>query len=100
MQVDLGGQRTVGGIREALLFPGCADFQPLYYLNGLADAIVNKYGGRIFEHSQVMQTKGKQVSCGLPVSFLNMASNMFLMAPCNCSPAFAPLPRINDVPSV
>ncbi|EIE23568.1 DAO-domain-containing protein [Coccomyxa subellipsoidea C-169] len=61
-KVDLGGQHTVGGIREALLFPDCADFQPLHYLNGLADAIVNKYGGRIFEHSQVMQTKGNKVT--------------------------------------
>lgn len=51
----------MGGIREALLFPNCADFQPLLYLNGLADAIVNKYGGQIFEHSQVIKTEGRTV---------------------------------------
>lgn len=61
MQVDLGGVSGAGGIHEALMFPGCADFQPLYYCNGLADAIVNKYGGQIFEHSQVTKTQGKQV---------------------------------------
>lgn len=60
-QVDLGGKSVAGGIREALMFPGCADFQPLQYINGLADAIVEKYGGKIFEHSQVLKTTGKKV---------------------------------------
>ena len=58
--MDLGGGPEVGKIREALVFPGCADFQPLLYLNGLAQAITAKHGGRIFEHSRVMQTQGKK----------------------------------------
>ena len=57
--MDLGGGPEVGKIGEALVFPGCADFQPLLYLNGLAEAVV-KYGGKIYEHSRVMQTKGKK----------------------------------------
>ena len=60
--MDLGGLSVAGGIHEALLFPGCADVQPLQYINGLADAIVTKYGGQIFEHSQVLKTSGKKVS--------------------------------------
>ena len=59
--MDLGGDPSAGRIHEALEFPGCADFQPLYYLNGLADAIVHKYDGRIFEDSQVMKTDGPKV---------------------------------------
>ena len=59
-QVDLGGGPEVGGISEALVFPGCADFHPLLFLNGLAEAVV-KHGGKIYEHSRVMQTKGKKV---------------------------------------
>jgi glycine/D-amino acid oxidase-like deaminating enzyme len=61
-QVDLEGLSAAGGIHEALLFPGCADFQPLLYINGLAHAIVNKYGGRIFERSQVTKTQGRKVT--------------------------------------
>lgn len=61
-QVNLGGDPSAGRIHKALEFPGCADFQPLYYLDGLADAIVNKYGGRIFEDSQVMKTDSPKVT--------------------------------------
>ena len=45
----------MGGIKEALVFPGCADFQPLAYVQGLAKA-VEKLGGRIFENTRVMNT--------------------------------------------
>ncbi len=45
----------MGGIKEALLFPDCADLQPLAYVQGLAKA-VEKLGGRIFENTRVMNT--------------------------------------------
>jgi len=51
---DLGGGAEVGGIREALLFPDCAEFNPLKYLNGLATAITDTYGGRIYEGTAVV----------------------------------------------
>ena len=55
LQVALDGSPAVGGIKEALMFPGCADFQPLAYVQGLAKA-VEKLGGRIFENTRVMNT--------------------------------------------
>ena len=51
---DLGGGAEVGGIREALLFPDCAEFNPLKYLRGLATAITVRYGGRIYEGTAVV----------------------------------------------
>lgn len=55
MQVSLDGSPAVGGIKEALMFPGCADFQPLQYIQGLAEAF-KKAGGRIYEDTRVMNT--------------------------------------------
>ena len=55
LQVALDGSPAVGGIREALMFPGCADLQPLAYVQGLAKA-VEKAGGRIYENTRVMNT--------------------------------------------
>ena len=55
MQVALDGSPAVGGIKEALLFPDCADLQPLAYVQGLAKA-VEKAGGRIYENTRVMNT--------------------------------------------
>lgn len=46
----------MGGIKEALKFPGCADFHPLDYVKGLAKA-VEKHGGRIYESTHVMSTE-------------------------------------------
>ncbi|CAL5220892.1 g2983 [Coccomyxa viridis] len=54
-KVALDGSPAVGGIKEALLFPDCADLQPLAYVQGLAKA-VEKLGGRIFENTRVMNT--------------------------------------------
>lgn len=55
MQVQLDGSAAVGGIKEALMFPGCGDFQPLDYVQGLAKAF-EKHGGRIYENTRVMNT--------------------------------------------
>ena len=52
---------AAGGIGQALLFPGCANLQPLHYVNGLARAITQKYNGRIFENSRVTKMNGKHV---------------------------------------
>ena len=60
-QVDLGRDPAAGGIGQALLFPGCANIQPLQYINALAQAIVGKYGVRIFENSRVTKMNGKHV---------------------------------------
>lgn len=51
----------MGGITDALEFPGCADFQPLDYLDGLAAAFKRR-GGRIYENTQIMKNEGDQVS--------------------------------------
>jgi len=59
-QVDLGGSAEAGRITEALLFPGCANFNALQYLNGLAD-VVTKQGGQIFEQSRVVKISGGKV---------------------------------------
>ena len=61
MQVSLDGSPAVGGIKEALRFPGCGQFQPLAYLQGLAKAI-EKHGGRIHENTRVMSTEKTEVS--------------------------------------
>lgn len=55
MQVSLDGSPAVGGIKEAILFPGCANFQPLQYIQGLAEAF-KKAGGRIYEDTRVLST--------------------------------------------
>ncbi|KAK9805134.1 hypothetical protein WJX72_001432 [[Myrmecia] bisecta] len=60
-KVDLGGGPDVGGIRSAVKFAGSADFQPMQYVNGLAEA-VTKMGGRIYENSRVMKTSGSEVT--------------------------------------
>ena len=60
MQVSLDGSPGVGGIKEALKFPGCGQFQPLAYLQGLAKA-VEKHGGRIHENTRVMSTEKTEV---------------------------------------
>ena len=82
-QVDLGGDPSAGRIHEALQFPGCADFQPLYYLNGLADAIVHNYDGRIFENSQVMKTEGPKV---MRASHACLVSCMYVLQEHSCLP--------------
>ena len=60
MKVSLDGSPGVGGIKEALKFPGCGQFQPLTYLQGLAKA-VEKHGGRIHENTRVMSTEKTEV---------------------------------------
>lgn len=56
--VNLEGDPRNGSLKEALIFPRCADFHPLKYINGLAEAIVNKYGGKIFEGTNVDKILG------------------------------------------
>lgn len=53
MQVTLGGGPDVGGAQTAIKFPGTAVLHPLRYIQGLANAITSKYGGRIYEQSRV-----------------------------------------------
>ncbi len=36
--VDLGANRKAGGIKRAIMFPGCADFNPIKFQEGLAGA--------------------------------------------------------------
>ncbi|GBG82654.1 hypothetical protein CBR_g35020 [Chara braunii] len=59
--VDLGQQPEVGQIGTCLKFPGCADFHPLRYLDGLAEAFV-AHGGRLYEKSRVWKQKGNAVT--------------------------------------
>ncbi|XP_024538060.1 uncharacterized protein LOC112348921 [Selaginella moellendorffii] len=55
--VDLGGDPSVGKIHKALRFPDAAEFHPLMYINGLAEAFVRR-GGKIYEISRVMEIDG------------------------------------------
>lgn len=63
--MNLEGESGAGGISQALLFPGCAEMNPIEYINGLAKAFTEKYGGKIYEQSRVTKIEGKKVS---PVS--------------------------------
>lgn len=58
--VDLGGSSEVGGIRTALQFDRCANFDPLKYVQGLAQA-VSKAGGSVYEMSSVTPPDGRTV---------------------------------------
>ncbi|KAK9867958.1 hypothetical protein WJX84_004620 [Apatococcus fuscideae] len=59
-RVDLGGDVEFGGIRSALKFPRCANFDPIKYSKGLAEAIA-KRGGQIYESSRVKSSDGGKV---------------------------------------
>lgn len=56
-----GGDSGVGGIRTAIKFPRCANFDPLKYTQGLAEAI-SKKGGAIFETTRVKNGEGSKVT--------------------------------------
>lgn len=58
--VDLGGGPEVGGIRDALLFPGCVELDPIRFCDALADCIT-KSGGRIHEMTRVKNAVGDHV---------------------------------------
>jgi len=60
----------------ALRFPGQASFHPLKFLVGLADVIVNKYGGEIFCDSHVEGVEG-----GTPCN-VKVAGGVQLTASC------------------
>ncbi|KAK9832029.1 hypothetical protein WJX84_000304 [Apatococcus fuscideae] len=59
--VDLGGGQDVGGIRRAVQFPRCANFDPIRYCEGLAKAI-SKRGGAVYETSRVKKAEGQTVT--------------------------------------
>ena len=80
MQVQLDGSAAVGGIKEALMFPGCGDFQPLDYIQGLAKAF-EKHGGRIYENTRVMNTDKTYVRA-LPLSRSDSAQRLQYLLPC------------------
>lgn len=44
--IDLKGDRRHGGYFSAIRWPASAEIQPLMYINGLADAIV-EHGGHV-----------------------------------------------------
>lgn len=50
----------MGGIRTALQFDRCANFDPLKYVQGLAQA-VSKAGGSVYEMSSVTPPDGRTV---------------------------------------
>ena len=64
-QVNLEGDPAAAGISQALLFPGCAEMNPIEYVNGLAKAFTEKYGGKIYEQSRVTKIEGKKVRTSL-----------------------------------
>lgn len=80
--VDLGGGPEVGGIRECLAFKNSAEFHPLMYLEGLAEA-VQRHGGKIYEGTKAWKAEadrvetvdGRTIRCDAHV----MATN----SPCN-----------------
>ncbi|GJP53267.1 hypothetical protein CLOM_g12439 [Closterium sp. NIES-68] len=52
--VDVQGDPALGSLSSALRFPNAADFHPLKYLQGLAEA-VTAMGGRIHENTRVIR---------------------------------------------
>ena len=79
---DLGGSDAVGRIKEALAFPRNADFHPMMYLEGMADAVL-RHGGRIFEGAKawtvvsdrVETEQGRTVWCDAIVLATNSPIN-------------------------
>lgn len=53
--VDLGGTPEVGGINNALLFPRCADFNPVKYIDGLVESFA-RHGGGVYENTAARST--------------------------------------------
>ncbi|GAB4819568.1 hypothetical protein N2152v2_006614 [Parachlorella kessleri] len=60
-QVQLSGGPEVGGYSVAIRYPNNADFHPMMYIEGLADAVV-RHGGRIYENTKYWTTEGDQVA--------------------------------------
>ncbi|CAN5975373.1 unnamed protein product [Sphagnum jensenii] len=58
---ELGNDPASGKIGTAIQFANAAEFHPLLYINGLADAIVKK-GGKIYEETRVMKCEGTKVT--------------------------------------
>jgi len=56
----LGGGSDVGGFQQCLQFSGSAVLNPVQYLNGLAEAFVEK-GGQIYEQTRVRKPDTNQV---------------------------------------
>ncbi|GJP37973.1 hypothetical protein CLOM_g22417 [Closterium sp. NIES-68] len=61
--VDRKGDPFYGSMGRALCFPSSAEFHPLMYLNGLADAFV-RLGGRIFEQTIAFREHGSVTGSG------------------------------------
>ncbi|CAI5506739.1 unnamed protein product [Closterium sp. Naga37s-1] len=60
---DLQGDPSLGSVHNAICFPSTAEFHPLIYLNGLADAFVRQ-GGRIFEQTVAFREEGSVTGAG------------------------------------
>lgn len=62
---DFGGKDEAGKLGGCLEFPGGAQFHPLKYVRGLAEAFVRR-GGRLYEQTQFVNQSldGKTVSTG------------------------------------
>ncbi len=56
----MGGGSDVGGFQQCLQFSGSAVLNPVQYLNGLAEAFVEK-GGQIYEQTRVRKPDTNQV---------------------------------------
>ncbi|KAL4423050.1 hypothetical protein ABPG77_002084 [Micractinium sp. CCAP 211/92] len=79
--VDLGGGPEVGGIRECLVFKDNAEFHPLMYLEGLAEAVV-RHGGKIYEGTKSWKA-GKSERPAQPLLMRCDAHVMATNSPCN-----------------
>lgn len=51
--VDLGGSKRSGSVGRCLKYPNSAEFHPLKYVDGLAEAFVRR-GGRLFENTAMI----------------------------------------------
>ncbi|KAL3688749.1 hypothetical protein R1sor_015058 [Riccia sorocarpa] len=58
--VDLSGDPRHGKIVGAIKYPNCAEFHPLMYIEGLAQA-VEKYGGKIYENTRAYTIEAGKV---------------------------------------
>eukprot|EP00850_Spirogloea_muscicola_P004665 SM000020S06015 [mRNA] locus=s20:411811:415246:+ [translate_table: standard] len=61
MEVFDGKDPSLGKMTHAVRFPRAADFHPLMYIDGLADAFV-RHGGKIFEQSRVKSQENSSVT--------------------------------------
>ncbi|CAI5986733.1 unnamed protein product [Closterium sp. NIES-65] len=63
---DLNGDPALGSVHKAICFPSTAEFHPLMYLSGVADAFV-RHGGCIFEQTVAFREEGSVTGTGAGV---------------------------------